>query len=101
MGFAPLSGGEGRLVAWSRQDGDEEQWYGLLETRGSNYLLTFPECKETRELAESLGAEFQPDPKVPSCRFRDRASLELALRRFALQSHGESARLVPVVKDVR
>ena len=66
VGFTPLSGSEGMFVASFRnpeQDGEGRLWYGLLEKRGSDYRLGFPMCKETRSIAESVGAEFVPDPK--------------------------------------
>ena len=100
-GFAPLPDNEGLFVVWLRAEENDDQtlWYGLLEKRGSEYLFSFPMCEVTRSLAESAGAEFVPDPKVPICRFHDRASLEAGLRRVALEGTVESTRLIPVVKD--
>jgi hypothetical protein len=43
-------------------------------------------------------AVFLPDPKVPLCRFPDRASLEAALKRAAGEGPMETLRLVPAGK---
>ena len=102
-GFAPLPGRDGPFVAWF-QESVEKGWepgtmpYGLLERRGREYVLSFPMCSETRALAEAAGAVFLPDPKVPLCRFSDRASLEAGLRRAAEEGPMESLRLVPAGK---
>ena len=81
------------------QDGDGRLWYGLLDKRGSDYRLGFPMCKETRSIAEAVGAAFVPDPKVPTCDFRDRASLETGLKRVAAEGAIEFARLVPAKRN--
>jgi hypothetical protein len=99
-GFAPLPGRDGVFVAWF-QESLEKGWepgtlpYGLLERRGREYRVSFPMCSDTRALAEAAGALFQPDPKVPLCRFPDRASLEAALRRVADEGPMETLRLIP------
>lgn len=103
-GFAPLPGRQGLFVAWF-QESLEKGWepgtmpYGLLERRGREYLLSFPMCSDTRALAEAAGALFQPDPKVPLCRFPDRTSLEAGLARVAAEGPMESLRLVPADQD--
>jgi hypothetical protein len=100
-GFAPLAGADGVFVAWFEQSsgrtlgGDEGTTYGLLERRGSEYLLSFPVCSETRALAEAAGGLFKADPKMPICLFPDRASLEAGLRRVAAEGPLEKLRLVP------
>jgi hypothetical protein len=99
-GFAPLPGREGLFVAWF-QESLEKGWepgtmpYGLLEHRGREYRVSFPMCSDTRALAEAAGALVQPDPKVPLCRFPDRASLEAGLRRVAGEGPMETLRLIP------
>ena len=100
-GFAQLPDSEGRFVVWFREEDKDEHtlWYGLLEKRGAEYFLTLPICKETRSLAEAVGAQFVPDPKVPICRFPDRASLEQGLRRLAVEGTAEWVRLTPARKD--
>jgi hypothetical protein len=100
-GFAPLPGGKGRFVAWlerstSEEDDDEGVSYGLLERRGSEYIMSFPVCSETRAIAEAAGGIFTADPKVPMCFFPDREHLEAGLRRVAADGPLESLRLVPV-----
>lgn len=100
-GFAPLPGSTEMFVAWfwkSDQDG-EGVWYGLLDKGGSNYRLGFPMCKETRSIAEAVGAEFMPDPKAPTCAFSDRASLEKGLKRVAAEGGIEFARLIPAKRS--
>jgi hypothetical protein len=100
-GFAPLPGRKGMFVAWlarstAKRDDGEPVTYGLLEGRGSEYVVSFPMCKETRTIAEAAGGVFTEDPKVPMCVFPDRAHLEAGLRRVAAQGPVESLRLVPV-----
>jgi hypothetical protein len=103
VGFVPLAGGENLFVAWfeeggARGDDESSRAYGLLQRRGREFLISFPMCSETRALAEAAGALFQPDPKVPLCRFPDRASLEAALKSVAAMGPTESLRLVPIGK---
>jgi hypothetical protein len=100
-GFAALPGRPGTFVAWSKEspgkrDHDESVTYGLLERRGSEYILSLPMCSETRAIAEAAGGVFGADPKVPMCVFPDRARLEAGLRRVAAEGPMEALRLVPV-----
>ena len=100
VGFVPLPGSDVMFVAWFEEGGargedDSVRAYGLLQRRGSEFLVSFPMCSETRAMAEAAGAQFLPDPKVPLCRFPDRAALESALRRVAAQGPTETLRLVP------
>jgi hypothetical protein len=103
-GFVPLPGSETIFVAWFEEGGargeDESiRAYGLLERRGREFLVGFTMCSETRAIAEAGGALFVADPKVPLCRFRDRASLESALRRISVEGPMESLRLVPIPRS--
>ena len=103
-GFVPLPGSRTLFVAWFEEGGargndDSIRAYGLLERRGREFLASFPMCSETRAMAEAAGAVFLPDPKVPLCRFPDRASLEAALKRVAAEGPTETLRLVPIRKS--
>jgi len=104
-GFAALPGRDGMFVAWLVQStlkGDDEGvTYGLLQRRGSEYVVSFPVCTETRTIAEAAGGVFKPDPKMPMCYFTDRARLEAGLRQVAKEGTLESLRLVPVGKGDR
>jgi hypothetical protein len=102
-GFVRLPGSKALYVTWfeeggARGDDDSIRAYGLLERRGGEFLVSFPMCSETRAMAEAAGALFLPDPKVPLCRFPDRASLEAALERVAAEGPMETLRLVPIRK---
>ena len=104
IGFAPLPGVNGRFVALVELDKESDGkllWYGLFEKRGSEYLLTLPMCEETRSLAESVGAKFQADPKVPICYFPDRSSLEAGLKRVATEGRAKPVRIVPTARGGR
>jgi hypothetical protein len=105
-GFAPLPGREGTFVTWSEESPgksghDEGVTYGLLERRGSEYILSLPMCSETRAIAEAAGGVFATDPKVPMCVFPDRARLEAGLRRVAAEGPMESLRLIPIGRNGR
>jgi hypothetical protein len=105
-GFVPLPGSDTHFVAWfeeggARGDDRSIRAYGLLQRRGLEFLVSFPMCSETRALAEAVGAVFVPDPKVPLCRFPDRASLEAGLKRAAAEGPLEQLRLVPVQEATR
>lgn len=90
MGFAPLAGSDDMFAGWlERLDGRDltgDNAAYLLMTRlpDGGYRLAVPGCTDAlRTLAVEAGAEAVDDGGLLVCRFRDRASLEAALRRFA------------------